>query len=143
MISKRGREVFTRTAMADGSERGWLPEGYDVRKGQAEFVEEASEALDNRRVFLGRAPCGVGKSLASLLAVLPRLGEEKLLVCFRTRSQLHIYLKELRAIGRDLSVTSFISKRDMCPRTKTGIPYYDFLEECRRLRQNCSARVRQ
>lgn len=123
-------------------ERSWLPEGYEVREGQVEFIEEASKALESREVFFGSAPCGVGKSLASLLAVLPRLGDEKLLVCFRTRSQLHIYLKELRAIGRGLSATSFISKRDMCPRMKTGISYYDFLEECRRLRANCGTQTR-
>ncbi|MFQ6053705.1 MAG: hypothetical protein ACE5OO_05720, partial [Candidatus Bathyarchaeia archaeon] len=127
---------------AEGSEGGLLPEGYEVRKGQAEFIEEASKALEKRKVFLGSAPCGVGKSLASLLAVLPRLGDGKLLVCFRTRSQLHIYLKELRAIGRGLSAASFISKRDMCPRMRTGVPYFDFLDECRRLRQNCGTNTR-
>ena len=107
-----------------------------------EFIEETSKALENREVFLGSAPCGVGKSLASLLAVLPHRGDGKLLICFRTRSQLHIYLKELRAIGRRLSAVSFVSKRDMCPREKTGLPYFDFLEECRRLRGNCSTNTR-
>jgi len=144
MISKRGNEVLAPAdaTVAEGSERGWLPEGYEVRKGQVEFQEEASKALDNRHVFLGSTPCGVGKSLASLLAVLPRLQKEKLLVCFRTRSQLHIYLKELRAIGRGLSAASLISKRDMCPRMKTDVPYFDFLEECRRLRENCGTNTR-
>ena len=144
MISKRSKEVLAPAdaTIAEGSERGWLPEGYEVRKGQLEFLEEASKAIENHRVFLGSAPCGVGKSLASLLAVLPRLQKGKLLVCFRTRSQLHIYLKELRAIGRGLSAASFISKRDMCPRMKTDVPYFDFLEECRRLRENCSTNTR-
>jgi len=41
-----------------------------VREGQVEFIEEASKALKSREVFPGSAPCGVGKSLASLLAVL-------------------------------------------------------------------------
>jgi len=124
------------------SEESWLPKGYEVREGQVEFIEEASRALENREVFLGSAPCGVGKSLASLLAVLPRRGDGKLLICFRTRSQLDIYLKELKAIGRGLSAVSFISKRDMCPRERAGLPYFDFLEECRRLRKNCDTRTR-
>jgi len=119
-----------------------LPEGYEGRGGQVEFIEEASMALENREVFFGSAPCGVGKSLASLLTVLPRLDKEKLLICFRTRSQLHIYLKELKAVARSISVVSFISKRDMCPRIKTGFSYYDFLEECSRLRKNCENRDR-
>jgi len=114
-----------------------LPEGYEGRGGQVEFIEEASMALENKEVFFGSAPCGIGKSLASLLTVLPRLGKEKLLICFRTRSQLHIYLKELKAVAPGISAVSFISKRDMCPRIKTGFSYYDFLDECSRLRKNC------
>ena len=127
---------------AVASEGGWLPEGYEIREGQVEFIEEASRALEKGEVFMGSAPCGVGKSLASLLAILSRRGDGKLLICFRTRSQLDIYLKELRAIGRGLSAVSFISKRDMCPREKAGLLYFDFLEECRRLRKNCDTRTR-
>jgi len=91
------------------SEGKWLPEGYEVRKGQKGFIEEASKAIKNNEVFLGSAPCGIGKSLACLLTVLPQLGENKLLICFRTRSQLHIYLKELKALGPNPSAVSFFS----------------------------------
>jgi len=122
------------------SEERWLPEGYEVRKGQMEFIEEASNAIKSNKVFLGSAPCGIGKSLGSLLAVLPQLGENKLLICFRTRSQLHIYLKELKALGRNPSAVSFFSKQDMCPlRRKDDLSYFDFLEECRRLKDNCES----
>ena len=89
---------------------------------------------------MGSAPCGIGKSLGSLLSVLPRLGENKLLISFRTRSQLHIYLKELRALERNPLTVSFFSKQDMCPlRVKSGVSYFDFLEECRRLKANCES----
>jgi len=44
------------------SEWNWLPEGYEVRKGQMKFVEEASKAIKSNEVFLGSAPCGIGKS---------------------------------------------------------------------------------
>jgi len=109
-----------------------------VREGQVKFIEEAAKALENRQVFVGSAPCGIGKSLASLLSVLPRLGENKLLISFRTRSQLHIFLKELRGLERPPLTVSFFSKQDMCPlRMKTGGLYFDFLEECRRLKENC------
>jgi len=122
------------------SEKSWLPEGYEVRKGQMKFIEEASKAIKSDEVFLGSAPCGIGKSLASLLAVLLQLGDNKLLISFRTRSQLHIYLKELRALGRNPSAVSFFSKQDMCPlRRKGDLSYFDFLEECRRLKENCES----
>jgi DNA excision repair protein ERCC-2 len=117
-----------------------LPENYELRKGQTEFIQEATRALKNREVFVGSAPCGIGKSLASLLAVLPQLGENRLMICFRTRSQLHIYLKELRALSRDLCCVSFFSKQDMCPlKIKGDLSYLDFFEECRRLKENCES----
>jgi DNA excision repair protein ERCC-2 len=122
------------------SEKGMLPENYELRKGQMEFIQEATEALKSKRVFMGSAPCGIGKSLASLLAVLPQLEKDKLIVCFRTRSQLHIYLKELKALSRGLSVVSFFSKQDMCPlRMKARLSYIDFFEECKRLKENCES----
>jgi DNA excision repair protein ERCC-2 len=116
----------------------WLPRGYEVRKGQIKFIEEATKALENNQVFLGSAPCGIGKSLASLLSVLPRLGENKLLISFRTRSQMHIFLKELKGLKPNPLTISFFSKQDMCPlRMKSSGSYFDFLEECRRLKENC------
>jgi len=105
-----------------------------------EFVQAATEALKSREVFFGSAPCGVGKSLASLLAVLPQLEENRLVICFRTRSQLHIYLKELKALSRNISAISFFSKQDMCPMNARGdLSYVDFFEECKRLKDNCES----
>ncbi len=143
MASKLSEEVgepVKRRVRGNASEERWLPEAYEARKGQMEFIGQASKAIRSNRLLLVSAPCGIGKSLASLLAVLPQLEENKLLICFRTRSQLHIYLKELRALRRDLSAVSFFSKQDMCPLLrKGGLSYFDFLEECRRLKDNCKS----
>jgi len=139
-LRKTVGEAPKRRVQGKVSDVNWLPRGYEMRKGQMDFIEEASKAIKNNKVLLVSAPCGIGKSLASLLAVLPHLGENKLLICFRTRSQLHIYLKELKALGRSPSAVSFISKQDMCPlRRNIDIPYFDFLEECRRLKENCES----
>jgi DNA excision repair protein ERCC-2 len=116
----------------------WLPNGYEPRKSQMEFIKEASRAIRDRHVFLGNAPCGIGKSLASILAILPTLDENKLMITFRTRSQLHIYLKELKVLNRDLSAVSLFSKQRMCPLNMGGKVFYsDFSEECSRLKSNC------
>ena len=124
----------------DISDNRLLPKGYEIRKGQVEFIEEATKALDKNEVFVGSAPCGIGKSLASLLSVLPKIEENKLLISFRTRSQLHIFLKELRSLKKPPLTASFISKQDMCPLTKNRSgTYFDFLEECRRLKENCES----
>jgi len=139
-LTQRGGEAAGRKARGRVSEQREIPHGYEVRKGQIEFVQEASKAIKNNEVFFGSAPCGIGKSLASLLAVLPHLGENKLFICFRTRSQLHIYLKELQALEPSPLAVSFFSKRDMCPlHMKGDLSYFDFLEECRRLKENCES----
>lgn len=120
-----------------------LPDNYELRNGQTEFIQEAKRAVLSKEIFVGSAPCGIGKSLASLLAILPELGENRLMICFRTRSQLHIYLKELRALSRDLCCVSLFSKQDMCPLKKRGgLSYFDFFEECKRLKENCESSAR-
>ncbi len=142
--SPRRRTATTKTETQEKTpDNRWLPRGYEVRKGQLEFIEEAAKALENNQVFVGSAPCGIGKSLASLLSVLPRLGENKLLISFRTRSQLHIFLKELKGLEQTPLTVSFFSKQDMCPmRMKSGGSYFDFLEECRRLKKNCESNTK-
>ncbi len=137
------REALEKKVRGKVSKVDWLPEGYEPRKGQMEFISSASKAIKTNDILLVSAPCGIGKSLASLLAVLPQLGENKLLICFRTRNQLHIYLKELRALGSNPSAVSFFSKQDMCPlRIKGELSYFDFLEECRRLKDNCESSIK-
>jgi len=130
----------TKTAFESRAyENQCLPQGYEKREGQVKFIEEAKKALQENKVFLGSAPCGIGKSLGSLLSILPMLGENKLLISFRTRSQLHIFLKELKGLEQNPLTVSFFSKQDMCPlhRAKSGVSYFDFLEECKRLKENC------
>lgn len=135
MLSKPARK---RRVIGKATEESGLPPDYEPRKGQVDFINEASKAINNNQIFFGSAPCGIGKSLASLLAILPTLRESKLLVCFRTRSQLDIYLKELRVLKRSLSAVSFFSKQDMCPlRVKGSLSYFEFFEECQRLKDNC------
>ncbi len=125
----------------DGADR--LPAGYLLRKGQKEFIDEASTTIRDHRIFLGNAPCGIGKSLAAILAVLPHFEESKLLITFRTRSQLHIYLKEFKALNSGFPVVSLYSKQLMCPvKIRHGLSYYDFFEGCRRLKENCESLTR-
>jgi DNA excision repair protein ERCC-2 len=137
-LVKRIRRVAKPSDKDSVARRDWLPDGYQFRKGQTEFIKEASRAIRGHRLFLGNAPCGIGKSLASILAVLPHIEKSKLLITFRTRNQLHIYLKELKAAGCGLPTVSLFSKQSMCPmRIGGNISYYDFFEQCKRLKENC------
>ena len=131
------RAVNTARRRRKDEPSGWLPENYEIREGQREFTNEATRAIKENQVFLGSAPCGIGKSLASLLAVLPQLKDNKLLISFRTKSQLRIFLKELKALGPNLTAVSFSSKQSMCPfHLRENLSYFDFFEECKRLKDN-------
>jgi len=122
------------------SVNNWLPETYEIREMQKQFTKEVEKGISSNQIFIGSAPCGIGKSLAALLAVLPVLHKDKLLICFRTRGQLHIYLKELRSLKRNFSAVSLFSKQDMCPRrVRSNLSHGDFLEECNRLKDNCES----
>jgi len=92
-----------------------LPEGYELRREQMDFIESASAALKSKRMFFCDAACGTGKSLAALLTVLPLLKDSRLVVCFRTRDQMAIYLKELRALKTSGLVVCLSNKQIMCP----------------------------
>lgn len=103
-------------ARYNGVTRMELPEGYELRKEQVDFIECASDALKARQVFFADAACGVGKSLAALLTVIPLTNDHtKLIICFRTRSQLAIYLKELKALKNSQLVICLANKQSMCP----------------------------
>lgn len=139
-ILKRIGKLVRGRGEAEVSRERWLPEGYEMRKGQIRFIEEASKAIKSNEIFFGNAPCGIGKSLASLLAIVPQLEENKLVITFRTRNQLHIFLKELKVLGQNMPTVSLFSKKSMCPMQRKGnLAYTDFFEECKKLRDNCKS----
>jgi len=122
--------------------REYFPEGYEKRPDQLRFIEEASELLAEGGIYVVSAPCGIGKSLAALVSALPLVEEgKKLIFTYRTRNQIQIYLKELRAIGRrrerEYLQASLVSKQSMCPRfSGDRISYGALVRACRILREN-------
>lgn len=120
-----------------------LPRGYEVRPQQIRFIQEGRNVLSSGGIYMVCAPCGVGKTLASLLCMIPFLNENKLIVAYRTRSQLAIYLKELSSLSdeNELTCVSLYSKKDMCPLMHDAdIPYTDFLRSCRLLKRNAGSK---
>jgi len=126
-----------------------LPDGYEKRDEQLQLAEECRDSLVRGESYVAHAPCGLGKSLATLMAAKPLIGgaspgtdhlppsgtgDKRLFVTYRTRSQLDIYLKEVEKLEPSLVAASTISKRDMCPRLEEG--YSDFQKSCTRLKKN-------
>lgn len=112
-----------------------LPDGYERRDSQLQLAEECRDSLLRGETYVSHAPCGLGKSLATLMAARPLLDEgRRLFVTYRTRSQLDIYLKEVQRLDPSMVAVSTVSRKDMCPRLDEG--YSDFQKSCSRLKRN-------
>ncbi len=118
----------------------------NFRPYQLELIGIAYNVMRNGRIGLISAPCGIGKSISVLVAYMLTRRTEKssLMVLTRTKNQIDIYSRELRAIweksGEDIVLAIFKSRRDMCAfvkeRPELGrIKYRDFLAFCRHLRR--------
>ena len=116
-----------------------IPGGYTLRPEQEAFAKEASSILHNGGLYMVSAPCGIGKSLAALLASLPQ--GKKLVICYRTKTQLGIYLKELRALHPPVLAVSLFNRLEMCPLDNSALTYHEFTERCRRLRSETMDRM--
>ncbi len=98
------------------------------RAGQAEFLEDAREAMREEALLLAQAPTGLGKTAVALAATLECASERGKKVLFTTcrRSQHRIAIDTLRLIVRDgfPRVTDIIAREAMCtdhePHTTSG-----------------------
>lgn len=120
----------------------YFPEEYEIRPLQTDFIKDASKNLKNRDIYFVNAPCGIGKSLATLVSAIPLIEDgKKLIITYRTRNQLYIYLKELKRVlskceSRHL-VASIISKQEMCPKFfGEKVSYGEVTRLCRTLKIN-------
>ncbi len=124
----------------------------DFRPHQEEAIDFTYNVIVNRKVGLLSSPCGTGKSISVLTAYFMAREEVggKLLALTRTRSQLEIYARELRAIRENSDInfvaSIFRSKRDMCPLVKKrreiqSLSYRDFLHYCNNLKEGKSGEI--
>jgi len=118
----------------------------NFRPYQLELIGIVYNIMKNGRIGLISAPCGIGKSVSVLVAYMltRRMEKSSLMALTRTKNQIDIYSRELRAIweksGEDIVLAIFKSRRDMCAfvkeRPELGkIRYKDFLAFCRHLRR--------
>ncbi|MFB6490176.1 MAG: ATP-dependent DNA helicase [Thermoproteus sp. AZ2] len=114
---------------------------YDsFRPYQRELAEAIYEGLKAGRAVLANAPTGLGKTAAALAAALAYSEEAGAPIAYlvRTKNEMLQPLAELgrlRARGLELKYAFLRNKQDMCCyRELRGLPYAEFLAECRYLR---------
>jgi DNA excision repair protein ERCC-2 len=89
-----------------------------VRPRQDEFIRTIFEAVESRRSVVIEGSNGLGKTVASLSACLPKAMDEKLKILYvaRTHRQHDRVMEELKVISRNKPVSglSVRSRREMC-----------------------------
>ncbi|MEF8874361.1 MAG: helicase C-terminal domain-containing protein [Candidatus Thermoplasmatota archaeon] len=102
-----------------------------IRKGQKEFKEDASNAFERKKRLIAHAPTGIGKTAAVLPAAV-RAKEEGQKVFFLTskQSQHNIAIETVKKMPTSVNATDVISKKHMCPRDESKLPYPVFEEFC-------------
>jgi len=138
-VYKKGLEEVPRLGVIDLLRR-YFPYG-EVRRWQWEIAEFIYNSLVSSDVALVEAPTGVGKTASALAASLAFSEEtgSRVLFLVRTRNEAQAPLRELSKL-RDRGITIEFalmrSRPDMCCLTRSrGLPYEEFLEECRYLRR--------
>lgn len=112
----------------------------DFRPFQRELAEAILDGFRSGKIVLVNAPTGLGKTAAALAAALAYAEEvgAKVVYLVRTKNEMLQPIKELariRAKGVDLKYAFLRNKQDMCCyRELRGLPYAEFLAECRYLR---------
>ncbi|MBI2139381.1 ATP-dependent DNA helicase [Candidatus Woesearchaeota archaeon] len=114
----------------------------EIRKAQHELIQDIAGCVREKKHFLGHAPTGLGKTAASLSAVLDFAIANGLKVFFLTsrHSHHHLCIETLRAIRKkfdmELSACDLIGKHGMCLQEGIrGLPNNDFMEYCKSLRE--------
>ncbi|CCC82078.1 ATP-dependent DNA helicase [Thermoproteus tenax] len=114
---------------------------YDqFRPFQRELAVAILEGFRSGKVVVANAPTGLGKTAAALAAALAYAQESgaRVLYLVRVKNEMLQPLRELSRLkskGVELKVAFLRNKQDMCCyRELRGLPYAEFLAECRYLR---------
>jgi DNA excision repair protein ERCC-2 len=113
---------------------------YDsFRPGQLSLIQSIQQAYLTKKPLFAQAPTGIGKTAASLFALVPiALAQKKTILFLTSRHTQHtIVIETLRKLADQypISVCDFYSKRHMCIHEGIeGISQSEFLIYCKQLR---------
>ncbi|MFP4000467.1 MAG: helicase C-terminal domain-containing protein [Thermoplasmata archaeon] len=103
----------------------------NIRKGQKKFLEDVEDTLERNGTIIAHAPTGIGKTAAVLPPAL-RKKDEKQKIFFLTskQSQHNIAVETIKRMPEKVQAIDVISKKNMCPREASKLPYAVFEDFC-------------
>ncbi|MFP3872727.1 MAG: helicase C-terminal domain-containing protein [Candidatus Aenigmatarchaeota archaeon] len=103
----------------------------NIREGQKEFKEDAAKAFKQKDILIAHAPTGIGKTAAVLPpAVKAKEKGQKVFFLTSKQSQHNIAIETVKKMPSSVNATDVISKKHMCPREESKLPYPVFEEFC-------------
>ncbi len=103
----------------------------NIREGQKDFKEDASSSFAEKEILIAHAPTGIGKTAAVLPAAVKAKKEgQKVFFLTSKQSQHNIAIETVKKMPSSVNATDVISKKHMCPRDESRLPYPVFEEFC-------------
>ena len=116
---------------------------YDkIRAIQDTMISDVNDAIKNKKNVIIHAPTGIGKTVSVLAPALSYAADKDLTIFFLTsrQTQHKIAVDTLKQIkkkyGNDFQVVDIIGKKWMCLQEVEGLYSNDFIDYCKKLRDN-------
>ncbi len=102
-----------------------------IREGQKEFLEDVEKTFEQQRTLIAHAPTGIGKTAAVLPpAVREKKDDQKIFFLTSKQSQHNIAVETIKNMPERVNAIDVISKKNMCLREASKLPYPVFEEFC-------------
>jgi len=109
----------------------------NIRRGQKEFKKDAAAAFKEEKMLIAHAPTGIGKTAAVIPpAVKAKDENQKVFFLTSKQSQHNIAIETVKKMPTSVNATDVISKKHMCPREESRLPYPVFEEFCSEMGQS-------
>lgn len=103
----------------------------NIREGQNKFLKDVEETLDKNGTLIAHAPTGIGKTAAVLPPALRnKEDEQKIFFLTSKQSQHNIAVETIKRMPDYVNAVDIISKKNMCLREESKLPYAVFEEFC-------------
>jgi len=103
----------------------------NIREGQKKFLEDVEKTFEDEGILIAHAPTGIGKTAAVLPpAVRKKNKDQKIFFLTSKQSQHNIAIETIKNMPEHVKAIDVISKKNMCLREASKLPYPVFEEFC-------------
>ncbi|MFW5946238.1 MAG: helicase C-terminal domain-containing protein [Candidatus Natronoplasma sp.] len=103
----------------------------NIREGQKKFLEDVEKTFEDEGNLIAHAPTGIGKTAAVLPpAVRKKRDDQKIFFLTSKQSQHNIAIETIKNMPEHVKAIDVISKKNMCLREESKLPYPVFEEFC-------------